>query len=211
MHDVLNLFHPLVARWFSERMGSPTPIQSLSWREIAAGSHVLATAPTGSGKTLAAFLWGVNQLLTGNWPGGQVRVLYVSPLKALNNDIKRNLLSPLDGLADCFDRAGHPFPRIRVMTRSGDTPPEERRAIRRHPPEILITTPESLNIMLTARGGEELFRGIRTVILDEIHAVAASKRGTHLITAIERLTLTSGELSTSWAAKAIESIKREDT
>lgn len=193
MHDVLNLFHPLVARWFSERMGSPTPIQSLSWREIAAGSHVLATAPTGSGKTLAAFLWGVNQLLTGNWPGGQVRVLYVSPLKALNNDIKRNLLSPLDGLADCFDRAGHPFPRIRVMTRSGDTPPEERRAIRRHPPEILITTPESLNIMLTARGGEELFRGIRTVILDEIHAVAASKRGTHLITAIERLTLTSGE------------------
>lgn len=193
MDDVLNLFHPLVARWFSERMGSPTPIQSLAWREIAAASHVLATAPTGSGKTLAAFLWGVNQLITGSWSRGEVRVLYVSPLKALNNDIRRNLLSPIDELADCFVRAGHPFPRIRVMTRSGDTPPDERRAIRRHPPEILITTPESLNIMLTATGGEALFRGIRTVILDEIHAVAASKRGTHLITAVERLTLTSGE------------------
>jgi ATP-dependent Lhr-like helicase len=154
---------------------------------------VLATAPTGSGKTLAAFLWGVNQLLTGTWSEGQVRVLYVSPLKALNNDIRRNLLAPLDELADCFARAGHPFPRMRVMTRSGDTPPDERRSIRRHPPEILITTPESLNIMLTAKGGEELFRGIRTVILDEIHAVAAGKRGTHLITAIERLTLASGE------------------
>lgn len=193
MDDVLNLFHPLVARWFTERMGNPTPIQSLAWREIAAGSHVLATAPTGSGKTLAAFLWGVNQLLTGNWSGGEVRVLYISPLKALNNDIRRNLLAPLDELAECFARAGQPFPRIRVMTRSGDTPPDERRSIRRHPPEILITTPESLNIMLTAKGGEALLRGIRTVILDEIHAVAASKRGTHLITAIERLTLASGE------------------
>lgn len=193
MDDVLQLFHPLVARWFSERLGRPTPIQSLAWREIAAGSHVLATAPTGSGKTLAAFLWGVNQLITGSWSPGQVRVLYVSPLKALNNDIRRNLLSPLEGLADCFDRAGLPFPPIRVMTRSGDTPLDERRSIRRHPPEILITTPESLNIMLTAKGGEALFRGVRTVILDEIHAVAASKRGTHLITAIERLTLVSGE------------------
>jgi len=193
MDDVLSLFHPLVARWFSERIGRPTPIQTQAWREIAAGSHILATAPTGSGKTLAAFLWAINQLITGKWERGAVRVLYVSPLKALNNDIRRNLISPLEDLADCFARAGQPFPPLRVMTRSGDTPPDERRALRRHPPEILITTPESLNIMLTGKGGHALFQGIRTVILDEIHAVAAVKRGTHLITAIERLTLVSGE------------------
>jgi ATP-dependent Lhr-like helicase len=193
MDDVLKLFHPLVARWFAERMGKPTRIQALAWREIAAGGHLLATAPTGSGKTLAAFLWAVNQLVTGKWQGGTTRVLYISPLKALNNDIRRNLLSPLEELTGYFAQAGHPFPSIRVMTRSGDTPTDERRALIRHPPEILITTPESLNIMLTGKSGRALFQNIKTVILDEIHAVAASKRGTHLITAIERLTLTSGE------------------
>jgi ATP-dependent Lhr-like helicase len=192
MDDVLKLFHPLVARWFAERMGKPTRIQSMAWREIASGGHLLATAPTGSGKTLAAFLWAIDRLITGKWKGGTTRVLYVSPLKALNNDIRRNLLSPLEELAGCFAQAGQPFPSIRVMTRSGDTPPDERRALNRHPPEILITTPESLNIMLTGKGGA-LFQGIRTVILDEIHAVAAGKRGTHLITAVERLTLLSGE------------------
>jgi ATP-dependent Lhr-like helicase len=193
MDDVLKLFHPLVARWFAESIGKPTDIQSKAWREIASGGHLLATAPTGSGKTLAAFLWALNQLITGTWQGGTTRVLYISPLKALNNDIRRNLLSPLQGLESCFSQAGLPFPAIRVLTRSGDTPPDERRMLVRHPPEILITTPESLNIMLTGKNAATLFHGIRTVILDEIHAVAASKRGTHLITAVERLALYCGE------------------
>ena len=104
------LFHPLVSRWFAERMGKPTRIQSMAWREIASGGHLLATAPTGSGKTLAAFLWSLNQLITGKWQGGTTRVLYISPLKALNNDIRRNLLSPLEELAGYFAQAGQPFP-----------------------------------------------------------------------------------------------------
>jgi len=120
-------------------------------------------------------------------------VLYISPLKALNNDIRRNLLTPLQELEGYFERAGQSFPRIRVMTRSGDTPADERRLLNRHPPEILITTPESLNIMLTAKSGNALFHGVKSVILDEIHAVAGTKRGTHLITAVERLTLACGE------------------
>ena len=111
------------------------------------------TAPTGSGKTLTAFLWAINQLITGAWGSGQTRVLYVSPLKALNNDIRRNLTTPLAELAASFREAGEAFPRIGVLTRSGDTPAEERRQMLRHPPEILITTPESLNIILSSRSG----------------------------------------------------------
>jgi len=193
MDDALNLFHPLVAGWFRDRVGTPTRIQSLAWREIAAGKNALAIAPTGSGKTLAAFLWAINQFAAGAWERGAVRVLYVSPLKALNNDIRRNLIAPIDGLAVHFRESGESFPAIRVMTRSGDTPPEERRLLYRRPPEILITTPESLNIMLTSRSGRDLFRSLKTVILDEIHALAGNKRGTHLVTAVERLTLYSGE------------------
>ncbi len=193
MDDPLHLFHPLIARWFAERLGKPTPIQSLAWRKIAAGRHVLASAPTGTGKTLAAFLWAVDRLAAGAWKGGATRVLYVSPLKALNNDIRRNLLGPLAELGAQFAQSGAAFPEIRILTRSGDTPSEERRALYRHPPEILITTPESLNIMLTSRSGRDIFHGVTTVIVDEIHALAGTKRGTHLITAVERLTLTSGE------------------
>jgi len=193
MDDTLKLFHPLVARWFAERVGEPTGIQAMAWQKIVSGGHLLATAPTGSGKTLAAFLWAINQLITGNWSSGMTRILYISPLKALNNDIKRNLLFPLQELESFFEQEGQPFPRIRVMTRSGDTPADERRALMRHPPEIFITTPESLNIMLTGKNGSAFFQGVKTVILDEIHAVAATKRGTHLITAVERLTLLSGE------------------
>ena len=104
MDDVLNQFHPLVARWFAERVGKPTRIQSLAWREIASGGHLLATAPTGSGKTMAAFLWAIDQLVSGNWTGGTTRILYISPLKALNNDIRRNLLVPLQELEGLFTR-----------------------------------------------------------------------------------------------------------
>jgi ATP-dependent helicase Lhr and Lhr-like helicase len=191
--DALRLFHPLIRSWFSERLGKATDIQSRSWPVIAAGKHVLVTAPTGSGKTLAAFLWAIHQLVTGAWDTGRTRVLYVSPLKALNNDIRRNLTAPLEELQDRFRAAGVPFPPIGVLTRSGDTPAEERRRMLRHPPEILITTPESLNVLLSSRNGRTMLTGIATVILDEIHAVIGTKRGTHLITAVERLVLLCGE------------------
>ncbi len=183
----LSLFHPLIKQWFSEQVGRPTDVQEKAWPEISRGRHVLVTAPTGCGKTLAAFLWALNQLVTGAWSGGTVRVLYISPLKALNNDVQRNLLKPLAELRDTFDRAGTAFPAISVLTRSGDTPGGERRRMVRRPPEILITTPESLNLLLSSRSGRGMLTGIATVILDEIHAVVGTKRGTHLITAVDRL------------------------
>ena len=192
--DPLAVFHPLIIDWFRASVGRPTEVQELAWPKIAAGEHVLISAPTGSGKTLTAFLWALHQLLTGQWSGGRVRVLYVSPLRALNTDIRRNLERPLAELSERFQEAGGvEAPGIRAMTRSGDTPPGERRRMLRRPPEILITTPESLNILLTSQGGRSLLTGLETVILDEIHAVAASKRGTHLITAVERLVPLSGE------------------
>lgn len=194
MPDPLDLFSPLVRDWFLERVGTPTDVQAKAWPLIAAKKRVLVTAPTGSGKTLTAFLWGIDQLVRGRWAPGNVRVLYVSPLKALNNDIQRNLLTPLEQLRARFSEAGEPFPDIRVVTRSGDTPQSERQRMIRRPPEILITTPESLNLLLSSRKGRDLFRGLQTVILDEIHAVAPSKRGTHLMTAVERLVLLAGEL-----------------
>ncbi|WP_026839860.1 DEAD/DEAH box helicase [Citrifermentans bremense] len=191
--NVLKYFHPLIADWFRETLGEPTLVQSRAWSEVMQERHVLVTAPTGSGKTLAAFLWAINQLVTGAWPCGETRVLYVSPLKALNNDVRRNLTAPLFELRQHFAKQGIPFPDIGVMTRSGDTPGDERRRMLRHPPEILITTPESLNILLTSKGSRATLNGVATVILDEIHAVAGGKRGTHLITAVERLVLLSGE------------------
>ena len=190
---VLDSFHPLIRSWFSARVGEPTDVQLRAWDEVSKGRHVLVTAPTGSGKTLAAFLWAINQLVTGAWPNGETRVLYVSPLKALNNDVRRNLIAPLAELHDYFAAAGAAFPAIDVQTRSGDTPGDERRRMLRHPPEILITTPESLNILLTSKGSRATLTGVATVILDEIHAVAGGKRGTHLMTAVERLVLVSGE------------------
>ena len=189
----LSQFHPLVAKWFTDAIGVPTDAQTQAWPKIADGEHVLITAPTGSGKTLTAFLWAINQLVTEELPIGHTSVLYVSPLKALNNDIRRNLLEPLRGLRQVFEDEGHPFPSIRVLTRSGDTPHSDRRQMQRHPPEILITTPESLNLLLSSGGGRSILTKISTVILDEIHAVFGTKRGTHLITAVDRLVRLSGE------------------
>jgi len=189
----LSLFHPLVRQWFEREVGAPTEVQERAWPQIARGAHVLVSAPTGTGKTFAAFLWAIDRLATGALPAGKVRVLYVSPLKALNNDIQRNLLSPLAGIGACFAGAGQPFPAIRALTRSGDTPSSERRRMLRQPPEILITTPESLNLILSSQNGRLMLDGIAVVILDEIHAVAGTKRGTHLASAVERIVRLSGE------------------
>lgn len=192
--ESLRLFHPVVRAWFAERLGEPTEAQRLAWPAIAAGEHVLLAAPTGSGKTLAAFLLALDRLLTGAWPGEATRVLYVSPLRALGTDVRRNLLRPLAELGERFEAAAIATPAVRVLTRSGDTPTEERRRMTRRPPEILITTPESLNILLTSEGGRGGLAGVRCVILDEVHAVVESKRGVHLITAVERLARLAGEV-----------------
>jgi ATP-dependent Lhr-like helicase len=190
----LGLFAPPIAEWFGVRYGEPTDIQARAWPRIAAGDHVLLTAPTGSGKTFAAFLWALDRLLTGDWEAGATRVLYVSPLKALGNDIRRNLTEPLAELVECFAHDGRPETTIRVESRTGDTPQSARRRMQRSPPEILITTPETLNILLTSKSGRRLLTGLRCVILDEVHAVASGKRGVHLITAVERLSMLSGEI-----------------
>jgi ATP-dependent helicase Lhr and Lhr-like helicase len=148
--SALNHFHPLVANWFAESIGMPTDLQILAWPQIAGGEHVLITAPTGSGKTMAAFLWAINELITGKWPLDRVSVLYISPLKALNNDIRGNLMRPLSELRTVFTRSGEHFPPLGIAIRSGDTPQSERRRMLREPPEILITTPESLNLLFTS-------------------------------------------------------------
>ncbi len=204
----LSFFHPLIQQWFSEKVGTPTDAQAKAWPEIINGRHVLVTAPTGSGKTLAAFLWGLNQLITRAWPAGKVRVLYVSPLKALNNDVRKNLLKPLHELREYFSHAGEPFPQINVLTRSGDTPGEERRRMIRRPPEVLITTPESLNLLLSSKSGRTLLTGIATVVLDEIHAVVGTKRGTHLITAVDRLVPLSGEFQRIALSATVNPLER---
>jgi len=191
--SALKHFDPAVGSWFREEFGAPTEIQRLAWPVIAAGEHALITAPTGSGKTLTGFLWPLDRLLTGAWPGGRLRVLYVSPLKALNSDIERNLRQPLAGIEERLLTAGREPVPVRIGLRSGDTPATERARQVRRPPEILITTPESLNLLLLSKGAPALFGGLRLVLLDEIHAVAGTKRGTHLITAVERLTRLAGE------------------
>src|SRR6266480_5505284 len=168
-------FSPQTREWFTQAFDEPTPAQTLGWPAIASGEHTLIQAPTGSGKTLAAFLYGIDRL-TAEGAGKGLRLLYVSPLKALNYDIERNLRGPLAGLES----------DLRVAVRTGDTPQKERAEMLRHPPDILITTPESLFLLLTSRARENL-KGVRTLILDEVHAVAGTKRGAHLALSVERL------------------------
>ena len=186
--SALELFHPSVRAWFGSRFPTPTDIQARTWPRIARGAHVLATAPTGSGKTLTAFLWSLNRFAAGGHRPGRTRVLYVSPLKALNNDIHRNLLGPLGEL-----REGHGFPGISVRTRSGDTSSSDRQRMLRSPPDILITTPESLALLLTTTRGQQSLATVETLILDEVHAVAANRRGVQLMTSVERLAAIAGE------------------
>src|SRR5436190_65180 len=167
-------FSPETRAWFERTFSEPTPAQALGWPAIATGKHTLIQAPTGSGKTLAAFLYGIDKLTPE--PGQGLRLLYVSPLKALNYDIERNLRGPLAGLRS----------ELTVAVRTGDTPQKERQRMLRHPPDILITTPESLFLMLTSQA-REILRGVETLILDEVHAVAGTKRGAHLAISVERL------------------------
>lgn len=186
-------FDPIIQDWFRDAFGEPTDIQDKAWKLISENEHALISAATGSGKTLAAFLWALNQLIVGEWEPGLTRVIYISPLKALNNDIRRNLLEPLAALEARFQANGLEWPDIRVLTRSGDTEQNERRKMLRHPPEILITTPESLNLMLASKDGQRALLGVKSLILDEIHSVVSSKRGVYLMTAVERLTHLNGE------------------
>ncbi|MGD9935794.1 MAG: DEAD/DEAH box helicase, partial [Dehalococcoidia bacterium] len=200
----LERFSPVARAWFADSFAAPTAAQEQGWDAIASGNHTLLLAPTGSGKTLAAFLWCLDRLANepvedrtyldrrGRRKRAGVRVLYVSPLKALSYDVQRNLRAPLAGLRIAAAREGLTAPDITVATRTGDTPQKEREDIRRDPPDILITTPESLYLLLTSKA-REILRSVDTVIVDEIHTMAATKRGAHLALSLERLDILTGK------------------
>ena len=193
-HDrnaVLQAFHPATRSWFEAALGAPTVPQEAAWPAIMAGRHTLIAAPTGSGKTLAAFYVAINTLVEQGLRAGHLEaattVLYVSPLKALGNDIQRNLEVPLLGIAEQLHLHGLPPVDINVAVRTGDTPQNERQKMLKKPPNILVTTPESFYLLLTSKGGRKLLSTVRTLIIDEIHAMLGSKRGSHLSLSIERL------------------------
>ena len=189
MNAPLDRFSPATREWFAGAFSAPTAAQAGAWEAISSGGHALVVAPTGSGKTLSAFLWSLDRLATTPAPETRkhrTRVLYISPLKALGVDVERNLRSPLVGITQTAKRLGLEAPVITVGVRSGDTTATDRRLLLREPPDILITTPESLFLMLTSAARETL-AGVETIIVDEIHAVAATKRGAHLAVSLERL------------------------
>lgn len=186
----LSAFHPLISKWFTQRFAAPTEAQRLGWPSIVEGRDTLIAAPTGSGKTLAAFLACLDRLVRDGILGNladRTLVVYISPLKALSNDVQRNLQVPLSEIRKHAHDEGIPLPEIRVLVRTGDTPASERLAMTRRPPHILVTTPESLYLLLTAEKSRKMLRTVDTVIVDEIHAVARDKRGSHLALSLERL------------------------
>ncbi|HKX09296.1 MAG TPA: DEAD/DEAH box helicase, partial [Stellaceae bacterium] len=208
-----SLFHPAVAAWFERSFKAPTAAQAEAWPAIAAGRHVLISAPTGSGKTLAAFLAAIDGLVRQGLAGGlrdETQIVYVSPLKALSNDIERNLQAPLAGIGERLRELGLPEVEIRTWVRTGDTPQGERDRARRRPPHIVVTTPESLYILLGSESGRAMLRTTRTVIVDEIHAVAPNKRGSHLAISLERLSTLCGDrllrIGLSATQKPIEAV-----
>ena len=183
-------FHPAVSRWFDARFQEPTAPQRRAWPLIRSGRDVLIAAPTGSGKTFAAFLAAIDELVRQGLGGtlkGETQVVYVSPLKALSNDVQKNLAEPLGEIRRVLESEGLPDVDVRVLLRTGDTSPADRQAMVKQPPHILVTTPESLYLILTSERAREMLRGVRTVIVDEIHAVARDKRGSHLAMSLERL------------------------
>lgn len=186
----MSLFHPTIENWFAKNLGEPTEVQRLAWKEIKAGNHTLIAAPTGSGKTLAAFLSAIDDLVKQSLEfrlENTTQVVYISPLKALSNDIERNLNVPLSGIQKELEEQGLFPPGIRVSVRTGDTPQAERTEMIKNPPHILVTTPESLYLMLTSVNGRKILSTVQTVIVDEIHALVGDKRGSHLALSLERL------------------------
>jgi ATP-dependent helicase Lhr and Lhr-like helicase len=210
-----HLFHPAVAEWFERSFAAPTAAQAEAWPAIQTGRHTLIAAPTGSGKTLAAFLAAIDALVRQGVDGGladETQIVYVSPLKALSNDIQRNLEAPLAGIREALKRRGLPDVEIRTWVRTGDTAPGERERMRRSPPHIVVTTPESLYILLGSESGRKMLATTRTVIVDEIHAVAPNKRGSHLAISLERLAALCGgpllRIGLSATQKPIEAVAR---
>ena len=208
-------FHPAVSAWFEKTFAQATAPQQQAWPAIASGRHTLIAAPTGSGKTLAAFLAAIDALIREGLERGltdETHVVYVSPLKALSNDIERNLQQPLAGIRDELLMLGKPDVDIRVQVRTGDTSQADRAAMRKTPPHILVTTPESLYLLLTSESGRAMLATTRSVIVDEIHAIAGTKRGSHLALSLERLcALTSGRVTRiglSATQKPIEDVAR---
>ncbi len=213
--NALDSFHPAVAAWFARSFDAPTPAQERAWPALRSGQHVLVAAPTGSGKTFAAFLAAIDHLvkegLEGTLPD-ETRIVYVSPLKALSNDIRRNLDAPLQGIREELAALNLPDVAIRAVVRTGDTSQAERAGMRRKPPHIVVTTPESLYILLGSHSGRDMLATCRTVIVDEIHAIAGNKRGAHLALSLERLEALAGHSVTrvglSATQKPIEEVAR---
>jgi ATP-dependent Lhr-like helicase len=211
----LDLFHPAVGAWFNRSFVGPTPAQADAWPAIKAGQNVLIAAPTGSGKTLAAFLCAIDGLVRERLAGelkDETQIVYVSPLKALSNDIQRNLQVPLAGIRDALREQGLPDVPIRTWVRTGDTPAAERQRMSRLPPHVVVTTPESLYILLGSESGRAMLKTTRTVIVDEIHAMASNKRGSHLSLSLERLRALCGDrlhrIGLSATQKPIEEVAR---
>src|ERR1700692_4322570 len=193
--NALDILHPAVAAWFSRTFDAPTAAQEQAWPALQSRQHVLVAAPAGAGKTLAAFLAAIDQLVKEGLEGplpDETRILYVSPLKALSNDIQRNLEAPLKGIREELAALNLPDVAIRAVVRTGDTSQAERAGMRRKAPHIVVTTPESLYILLGSTSGRAMLATCRTVIVDEIHAIAGNKRGAHLALSLERLQALTG-------------------